>query len=76
MTERLFGPLETVERDAPAEKIQTFIEERLKSCFVGIAEGLILRNSKSSPLYLLCFAAANEQGAKTAIKIAKQILAD
>jgi len=76
VTEGLFGPLETVERDAPAEKIQGFIEERLKSCFAGVAEGLFLRNSKSSPLYSLCFAAANERGAKTAIKIAKEILAD
>jgi hypothetical protein len=28
VTERLFGPLETVERDAPAEKIHAFIQER------------------------------------------------
>jgi three-Cys-motif partner protein len=76
VTEGLFGPLETIQRDAPAEKIQTFIEERLKSSFAGIAEGLFLKNSKSSPLHSLCFAAANERGAKTAIKIAKQILAD
>ena len=76
VTAGLFGPLETVERDAPAEKIQAFIEERLKGCFAGVAEGLFLRNSKSSPLYSLCFAAANERGAKTAIKIAKEILAD
>ena len=76
VSEGLFGSLETVERDAPAEKIQAFIQERLKSCFAGVAEGLFLRNSKSSPLYLLCFAASNERGAKTAIKIAKEILAD
>lgn len=72
----LFGPLETVERDAPAEKIQGFIEERLKSCFAGVAEGLILRNSRSSPLYSLCFAAANKKGAPTAIRIAREILED
>ena len=76
VTESLFGPLETVERDAPAQKIQAFIQERLKSCFAGVADGLVLRNSRSSPLYSLCFAAANERGAKTAIKIAKEILAD
>lgn len=74
--EGLFGPLKTVERDAPTEKIEAFIHERLKSCFAGAAKGLILRNSKSSPLYCLCFAAANEHAAKTAIKIAKEILAD
>jgi three-Cys-motif partner protein len=76
VSEGLFGPLETVERDAPVEKIQTFLHERLKSCFAGVADGLVLRNSKSSPLYSLCFASANERGAKTAIKIAKEILAD
>jgi three-Cys-motif partner protein len=76
VSEGLFGPLETVERDAPAEKIQAFIHERLKSCFVGVADGLVLRNSKSSPLYSLCFAASNARGATTAIKIAKQILTD
>ena len=76
VSEGLFGPLETVERDAPVEKIQTFIHDRLKGCFSGVAPGLILRNSKSSPLYSLCFASANERGAKTAIKIAKEILAD
>ena len=76
VSDGLFGPLETVERDAPAEKIQAFIHERLRSCFSGVAEGLVLRNSKSSPLYSLCFGASNERGAKTAIKIAKQILAD
>lgn len=75
-TEGLFGTLETVERDVSVENIQGFISERLKSCFAGVAKGLILRNSKSSPLYSLCFAAANEHGAKTAIKIAKDILAD
>lgn len=75
-TESLFGTLQTVERDAPTEKIQGFIQERLKTCFAGVAKGLVLMNSKSSPLYSLCFAAANERGAPTAIKIAKEILAD
>jgi three-Cys-motif partner protein len=75
-TETLFGPLQTVERDAPAAKIQDFIQERLKTCFVGVAPGLFLMNSKSSPLYSLCFAAANKKGAPTAIRIAKEILAD
>jgi three-Cys-motif partner protein len=70
----LFGPLQTVERDAPAEKIQAFIEARLASCFAKVAKGLILKNSRNSPLYLLCFAAANKRGAPTALKIAQYIL--
>jgi hypothetical protein len=56
------------------EKIQEFIQERLGQCFARVAEGLVLRNSRSSPLYSLCFAAANERGAPTAVKIAQNIL--
>ena len=75
-TPDLFGDRETVERDAPVEKIEAFIHERLGTCFAGVAKGLVLRNSKSSPLYLLCFAAANERGAPTALRIAQDILDD
>jgi three-Cys-motif partner protein len=70
----LFGHHETVERTATVEKIRGFINERLAACFARVANGLVLRNSKSSPLYLLCFAAANERGAPTALKIAQNIL--
>jgi len=43
--------------------------------FAGVAENpLLLRNSKNNPLYLLCFASGNPRGAKTAIKIAQDIL--
>ena len=75
-TATLFGRKESVERTASVAKIQAFINERLASCFAGVAKGLVLRNSKSSPLYSLCFAASNERGANTAIKIADEILAD
>lgn len=70
----LFGDHETVERTATVEKIREFINERLTGCFARVAKGLVLRNSKASPLYLLCFAAANERGAPTALKIAQDIL--
>lgn len=72
----LFGDRETVARDASEENIAAFIHERLAGCFAAVADGLVLRNSKASPLYLLCFAAANERGAKTALKIAQSILND
>jgi three-Cys-motif partner protein len=65
---------EALERTATTEKIEEFIYERLSGCFAKVAKGLVLRNSKSSPLYLLCFAAANERGAPTALKIAQNIL--
>lgn len=70
----LFDEIETLERDAPEEKINAFIHERLGSAFFKVAKGLVLRNSKSSPLYLLCFAASNERGAPVAIRIAQSIL--
>jgi three-Cys-motif partner protein len=70
----LFGDRETIERTATVEKIREYINERLAGCFAKVAKGLVLRNSKSSPLYLLCFAAANERGAPTALRIAQDIL--
>lgn len=34
---------------------------------------LILKNSRNSPMYALCFAAGNPRGAKTAVKIASHL---
>ena len=75
-TSDLFGGPEAVERDASIDKIKAFVEKRLRTCFPAVASGRVLRNSKASPLYLLCFAAANEKGAQTALKIAQDILRD
>jgi three-Cys-motif partner protein len=73
----LFGEVEHVQRTATEDAIQQFIHERLATCFGrNVAKGLILRNSKSSPLYFLCFAASNERGAKSALNIANSILDD
>jgi three-Cys-motif partner protein len=72
----LFGSFEMTERDVRIENVQEFIQERLRTCFVAVAKGLVLKNSRSSPLYSLCFAAANEKGAPTALKIAQFILSD
>ncbi len=71
----LFGERhQTLERTATPVSIEAFINERLASCFEAVAKGLVLRNSRSSPLYLLCFAAANKRGAPVALKIAQDIL--
>ena len=71
----LFGNETKIVKDADFNKISKFIVERLKSIFTGVAENpLLLRNSKNNPLYLLCFASGNPRGAKTAIKIAQDIL--
>lgn len=73
----LFGDIEQVERTATEAAIESFIHERLASCFgKNVGRGLILRNTKRSPLYFLSFAASNERGAKAALNIANSILDD
>jgi three-Cys-motif partner protein len=62
-------------KQASEASVKSFIVDRLKSAFPGVAKNpLVLRNSKNSPLYLLCFAASNEKGKTIAIKIAENIL--
>lgn len=73
----LFGDIENVERAVTEAAIESFIHERLASCFgKNVGRRLILRNSKRSPLYFLCFAASNERGATAALNIANSILDD
>jgi len=73
-TTGLFGSEERIEKGSFFDISQYFVK-RLDTIFAGVAPNpLILRNSKNSPLYLLCFAASNEKGAKIAVKIAKNIL--
>ncbi len=73
--EGLFGNEAKTEKVAGFDSIGRFFVERLKSIFPGVAKNpLALLNSANTPLYLLCFAAGNERGAKTAVKIAQDIL--
>jgi three-Cys-motif partner protein len=73
----LFGETHnTLERNASPTEIEDFITERLSSCFAGVAKGLVLRNSRSNPMYLLCFAAANERGAPIALRIVRHLLGE
>jgi three-Cys-motif partner protein len=73
--EGLFGNEAKTEKVADFDSIGRFFVERLKSIFPGVAKNpLALLNSANTPLYLLCFAAGNERGAKTAVKIAQDIL--
>ena len=65
---------ETIVKVADAQKISDFFIRRLKNEFFAVAKPLILYNSRRSPLYLFCFAAANEKGAPTALRIAEDIL--
>ena len=71
----LLGETHTqIEKVTDHRKIGQFFVGRLKHIFLDAAEPLILRNSKNSPLYLFCFAAGNEKGATTGLKIAKDII--
>jgi len=70
----LFVEIEMIERVATPENVQVFIEERLRTCFAEVANGSVLKNSRKSPLYLLCFAVANKRGAPIAMRIARHIL--
>lgn len=74
-TQNLFGSETRLEKVGSWEQIGNYFVERLKTIFAGVAENpLPLYNSRHVPLYLLCFAAGNPKGAKTAVKIAQDIL--
>lgn len=71
----LFGSDEEHVVKASMETIGKYFNARLKPIFAAVAEEPgVLRNSKDSPLYLLCFAAANPKGAPIAMRIARHIL--
>lgn len=71
----LFGIESSEVKDVDWKEIGKFFVERLKTIFEGVAPNpLPLRNSKGTPIYLLCFAAGNPAGAATAVKIAQNIL--
>ncbi|MBK8715816.1 MAG: three-Cys-motif partner protein TcmP [Deltaproteobacteria bacterium] len=70
----LFGDVEHVEK-ATLETIGRYFNERLASIFAAVApQPRVLKNSANNPMYLFCFAAANERGAKIALKIANHLL--
>ena len=72
----LFGEEERVVR-ASLERIGRYFVDRLKAIFPGVAERpAVLSNSKGSPLYLFCFAAANEKGGPIALRIAEHLLSE
>jgi len=74
-TPTLFGDDESRVVRASIDTIGSYFNERLRSVFFAVAnEPKVLRNSKGSPLYLLCFAAGNENGSRIALKIANHLL--
>lgn len=73
--EGLLGTESRVEKTVNLDQIGGYFVSRLKTIFASVAENpLRLVNSRNNPLYLLCFAAGNPKGAKTAVKIAQDIL--
>lgn len=55
--------------------IAAFYNNRLRSIFPEVAPNpRLMTNSRNNPIYLLCFACANEKGAKIASRIAQHIL--
>lgn len=75
VTRTLFGPAEFQIREADQELVGAFFLNRLAKIFPRVADKpFILRNSKNSPLYLLCFAAGNPKKAEIAVRIAQYIL--
>lgn len=71
----LFGPTEETHREVTAERVAAYLMRRLGEVFHAVApQPLVLYNSRHSPLYHLVFAAANPQGAKAAIPIARHII--
>ncbi len=70
----LFGDQERAVK-ASMEAIGRYFVERLKEVFPGVSDRpAVLSNSTGSPLYLFCFAAANEKGARIALPIANHLL--
>lgn len=69
------GTSSVVVKDADFDAIGSYFLERLRSVFTRVAERTLpLRNSKGTPIFLLCFAAGNEKGAPKAVKIADDIM--
>lgn len=74
-TTSLFGEEEEERVKATVDEIGRFFLNRLCTVFPGVtSQPGILHNSRSSPLYLLCFAAANPRGARVALRIANHLL--
>lgn len=73
--ETLFGIEETEVKWGGLADIADFFVERLESIFTRVAKPRRMFNSTNTPIYLLCFAAAgNAKVARTAVKIAQDIL--
>lgn len=73
----LFGESSPVEKNVDFEGLAAYFVSRLKEIFPGVADNpLTQRNSRNSPMFLLCFATANPKPStkKAALDIAGHLL--
>ena len=57
------------------ESLRLFVNRRLGGVFPGVSKkNLILKNSKNSPLFLLCFACSNPKAVGLSLRIADHII--
>ena len=76
-TPTLFGDEQEHVIKTTMDTIGRYFNRRLKTIFAGVAnEPGVLRNSANNPLYLLCFAVANQRGTPVALRIANYLLRD
>jgi three-Cys-motif partner protein len=75
-TTDLFGHASTERiKDAGTQKFETFLLDRLRTIFAGVApETLPMRNSRGQVMYLLCFACGNPRGVDLAVRIARSVI--
>ncbi len=69
----LFGEADHIVK-ATTETIGRYFNERLKGIFAGVADQPKVLRNKNCPLYLLCFAVGNKNGAPIALRIANHLL--
>lgn len=71
----MFGDPTELVKKASVETLGHYFVQRLKTVFPAVAPvPRVLSNSRSCPLYLLCFAAGNNKGAPIALRIANHLL--
>lgn len=73
----LFGDVESQAKDTDFDRIAAYFVKRLQTIYPGVATNpLLLLNSRSAPMYLLCFATASKKESviKAALRIAQHVL--
>lgn len=73
----LFGESSAVEKDTSNARLEDYFVNRLSEVFPGVAKNpLTLRNSRNSPMFLLCFVTANPKKSvrDAALRIAQHLL--